>query len=227
MPRGDRAARLGAGRVRRPRRVAARARRGLRPGLHRPREHLAERRAARVLARGHRGADRPHRRVLRAGGVHRRPGQGVQLRHVPAARLRDRRAPRRRRPPDRRDPRRRGRVVPAQVPEADLRADGAGRDARARLARPDRDRARLRPRGGRRRRAEGVRRAGRRGPPPLPPDARHGDRRVAVAQADRRGRDAAGRARGPGRRRASAPHVPPRGATARAARGRRARPSAR
>ena len=41
-------------------------------------------------------------------------------------------------------------------------------------------------------RAEGVRRAGRRGPPPLSPHARHGDRRVAVAAARRRrGRDAA------------------------------------
>ena len=49
--RRDRAARRGPRRVRRPRRLAARARRRLRARLHRPREHPAQRRAARADAR--------------------------------------------------------------------------------------------------------------------------------------------------------------------------------
>ena len=101
--------------------------------------------------------------------------------------------------------------------QPDLRADGAGRDARARLARPDRDRARVRPRGGAGRRAQGVRRPGRRGAAPLPP-ACSAPRPAPRSRCARRatGAVALARARDPGRRRAPAAHVPPGRAAARA-----------
>ena len=74
LPGRDRAAGLRAGGVRRPRGVPARARRRLRGRLQRARERLPQRRAARLRARGDRGAAGGHRRVLGAGRVHRRAG---------------------------------------------------------------------------------------------------------------------------------------------------------
>ena len=67
-----------------------------------------------VQARGRPGLRR-HRRLLRARGVHRRPGQVLLLGHVRAARLRRGREHGPRRPGDRRGAGRRRRALPAQV----------------------------------------------------------------------------------------------------------------
>ena len=68
-----------------------------------------------VQARDRQGLRR-HRRLLRARGVHRRPGEVLLVGHVRAARLRRGRERGPRRPRDRRGAGRRGRALPAQVP---------------------------------------------------------------------------------------------------------------
>ena len=79
--------------------------------------------------------------------VHRPPGADVLVGDVHAARLRRRRAHRRRRAPARRGVRGRRRGVPAQVLRQDLRVQAAGRDDRLRLPRRRLGRAALRARG--------------------------------------------------------------------------------
>ena len=162
--------------------------------------------------RGDRGAGRADRRVLRARRVHRRAGEGLQLGHVPAARVLDRRAPRRRRDADRRDPRGGRRVLPAQVP-----ASGSSERWRpgATMVLVSHD-------------PSAIERVCRRvvvlddgrvvfdgevadGPPRLPPPARRAGGRLAqrAARGDRRARG--DRARAARRRVAAAEHVPARG----------------
>ena len=133
----------GAGRGRRPCRLAARARRRLPSGVHGPRERLPERRHPRPEARGDRPAHGGDRRLRRARALHRRARADVLVGDVHAARLRGRRAPRRRRAPARRGVRGRRRGVPAQVLRQDLRVQAARRDDRVRLARRGRGRAAL------------------------------------------------------------------------------------
>ncbi len=124
---------------------------------------------------------RRDRRVRRARGRDRPAGAHVLVGDVHAARLRDRRAPRRRRAPARRGLRGRGRGLPAQVLRQDLRVQAARRHDRLRLARRDAGRAPLRARRAparRRRRARRARRTTRSSatgacspPSPIPPSA--------------------------------------------------------
>ena len=69
-------------------RLAARARRRLPPGPHRPRERLHQRVDPRDPAEGDREALRRHRRLRRARALHRPAGQELLVRHVRAPRLR-------------------------------------------------------------------------------------------------------------------------------------------
>ncbi len=97
---------------------AARARRGLQPRAHRPRERLHERVDPRSVEAGHHGDLRRDRRLRRAREVHRHAGAALLVGHVRAARLRGRRERRPRHPPRRRSAGRRRRGVPAQVHRA-------------------------------------------------------------------------------------------------------------
>ncbi len=78
--RGDLRAQRGPSRGGRLGRLAARARRRLPPGLHRPRERLPERVDPRPLAALRSRADGRDRRLLRARAVHRLPGPDVLAR---------------------------------------------------------------------------------------------------------------------------------------------------
>ena len=151
------------GRDRHPRPAgrAARARRRLPPGAHRPREHLHERVDPR--ARRRRDIDegvRRDRRVRRAREVHRHAGAALLVGHVHAARVRGRGERRSRHPARRRGALGRRRGVPAQVPRTGQAVPARGphdpvRHPRRRPRAPDLrpgDRARPR-RDGRRRRA--------------------------------------------------------------------------
>ena len=201
-PHRDPAAHHRHGRGERPGLVAAGARRRLQRRAVRPRQRLPERVAARPVPQGDRGPVRLDRRVLRARGVHRQPGQALLVGHVRPARLRRRRARRPGHPAGRRGARGRRRGVRAQVPGQDRRVPARGADdpvrhPRARPGRPDlRPGRRARPRPGGLRRRPGVRH-------------RHAAR---AARHGRAGTDGAGggRARPRGRGRSRSPTRPAR-----------------
>ena len=144
--RGDHQADDGPGRDRRPGRLAARARRGLPPGLHGPRERRAERDAAGADTRADPRALRRDRRVRGARARDRPARPDVLVRDDDAARLRDRGVPRGGRAPPRRGLRRRGRELPAEVLRRHRRVQGARRHDPLRLARRLGGRAAVRPR---------------------------------------------------------------------------------
>ena len=155
-----------------PHRLAPRARRRVPSRLHGPRERLPERRDPGAPPRGHQAPLRRDRRVRRARERDRPAGPHVLVGDDDAARLRDRRVPRRGHPPPRRGLRRRRRGVPAQVLRPHLRLQGAGRDDRLRVARRLGRRAPVRALRVPRRRPGRVRRSDARGCRPLPARAR-------------------------------------------------------
>ena len=179
----------------RPRRLAARAGRGLPPRLHGPRERRAERGAAGSLPPADPRAVRRDRGLRGARARDRPAGEDVLVRHDDATRVRDRRLPRGRPPAARRGLRGRRREFSAEVLRRDLVLQGARRHDPLRLARRLRRRASLRPGSpapaGRAR----VRRAGARGDPAVPSRPRRGGR-SAVDQRARAGRHGGGEDRG-------------------------------
>ena len=210
--RRDHQADVGTRRRRRPDRLAARARRRLPPRLQRPRERLPERRHLRAQARADPGALRRDRRLRRARAGDRPARAHLLLGDVHAARLRDRRAPRRRHPPARRGLRGRRRGLPAQVLRQGLRVQAARRHDRLRLARRHPGRAAVRARRAPARGQARVRRPDARGDRPLPQGARRRGRpgrarRRAARVGDRRGDD---RGRAPRRPRGAGAAAVPR-----------------
>ena len=127
-------------------RVAARARRRLPPGLHRPRERLPERIDSRSLAREGARGDGRDRRVRRARAVHRPTRPHVLLGDVHAARVLGRGTHLLGRAAPRRGVRGRRRGVPAQVLREDRRVQEPRRHDRLRLARRASRREAVRPR---------------------------------------------------------------------------------
>ena len=142
-------------RARSPRAVH-RARRRLQPRAHRAGQRRDQRDHAGAHAPAGEGALRRHHRVRRARGVRGPQAQELLVRHVRPPRVLDRDPGRRRHPPRRRGARRRRRRLPAEVLRHVHVAQGFRAHGRLRHPRHARRRALLRPRDAHRARARAV-----------------------------------------------------------------------